>query len=130
VERTIYVTEGDFRMKLTRKRLKQIVSEELGRIREVDNSRVHIATAQSMMDDLNQTSDPKLTDEICALLDQIVTTASNLTDPTMKAAIIAHVESFKTIVGEVQEDELEREKVDMPDQNMGGVEVDAPKQGV
>lgn len=125
--RTIYVTEGDLRMKLTRKRLKQIVSEELERIQEVDNSRVHIATAQSMMDDFNQTGDPKLTDEICALLDQIVTTASNLTDPTMKAAIIAHVESFKAIVGEVQEDELERDKVDMPDQNMGGVEVDAPR---
>jgi hypothetical protein len=115
-------------MKVTRSRLKEIISEEMNRLEEVDNARVQIATAQSMMDDINQTDDPKLTNEICALLDQIVTTAANITDASMKGAIIAHVESFKTIVGEVQEDELEREKVDMPDQNMGGVEVNTPEQ--
>ena len=114
-------------MKLTRRRLKQIITEELGHIKEMDNARVQIATAQSTMDDINQTDDPKLTDEICALLDQIVTTAANLTDGSMQAAIIAHVESFKVIIGEIQEDELEREKVDMTDQNMGGVEVNTPR---
>tara|TARA_R110002074_G_scaffold245811_7_gene417775 strand:- start:4281 stop:4640 length:360 start_codon:yes stop_codon:yes gene_type:complete len=113
-------------MKLTKARLKCIINEEFNRIEEVDNARVHISTAQSQMDDLNQTSDPTLTSEICALLDQIVSAAANITDPSMKAAVIEHAQSFKTLVDEIRDDKIDRdnEEVEMPDQTMGGFEVD------
>jgi hypothetical protein len=116
-------------MKITRSRLKQIISEEMGRISEVSNDRVEIATAQSMMDDVNQTGDPKLVDEVCALLDQIVTVTSNLSDGSMRGAIIDHVQSLKGLIDEIKEDsdDMEEAEIDMPDQNMGGVEVNTPQ---
>lgn len=121
--------KGDFRMKLTRSRLKRIISEEMDRLTEVDNNRVEIATAQSMMDDINQTGDPKLIDEVCVLLDQIVSVTSNLSDGSMRGAIIAHVQSLKTLVDEIKEDvpAAEEAEIDMPNQNMGGVEVNTPQ---
>lgn len=116
-------------MKLTRNRLKRIISEEMERLTEVDNSRVQIATAQSMMDDVNQTGDPKLIDEVCVLLDQIITVTSNLSDGSMQGAIITHIQSLKSLIDEIKEDANSRAEpeVDMPDQNMGGVEVDTPE---
>jgi hypothetical protein len=40
-----------FKMKITKSRLKQIISEELARLDEIDNAQVQIQTAQSMMDE-------------------------------------------------------------------------------
>lgn len=118
-------------MKLTKSRLKQIISEELGRIEEVDNNRVEIQTAQSMTDDLNQTGDPKLIEEVSVLLDQIVTVVAYLSDGSLGAAIINQVESLKGIIDETRVEKEARDRdgraeVNMPDQNMGGVKVNTP----
>jgi hypothetical protein len=92
-----------FKMKITKSRLKQIISEELARLDEIDNAQVQIQTAQSMMDDENRSNDPEVKDEICHLLDQVVNSSAKLTDPDIKQAIISHVESLKILVQEVEE---------------------------
>lgn len=118
-------------MKITRSRLKEIISEEMIYLKEVDNDRVEIQTAQSMTDDINQTGDPKLTEEVIVLLDQIVTVVANLSDGSLSGAIIDQVESLKGIIDDTRvekeaRDRGDRAEVNMPDQNMGGVKVNTP----
>jgi len=89
-------------MKLTRKRLKQIILEEANRLDEMKPEVAAIATAQSAaeqaaivqgyataedaIDRVNGTEDPELIKQIIEYAEAILERTSRLSDNTMKAA--------------------------------------------
>lgn len=89
-------------MKLTRKRLKQIILEEVNRLDERKPEEVAISTAQSSaeqaaiaqgyataedaIDRVNGTEDPELIKQIIEYAEAILERTSRLSDNTMKAA--------------------------------------------
>jgi hypothetical protein len=99
-----------FKMKITKSRLKQIISEELARLDEIDNAQVQIQTAQSMMDDANRSGDTNIQEEILALISKLGESIQKLSDPSMKGAMAAQLDSFKTIFDNVQQDIEDREE--------------------
>ncbi len=110
-------------MKITTRKLKQIIKEELIRLEENGEPVAVMATAQDRIDDVNASADPDLIAQINKLLDDIVTCASQITDPTMTAAITARVEGTRGAIDQINIDIKQVETPQMPDEHAGSVTV-------
>lgn len=90
-------------MQLTRKRLKQIISEELNRLEEVKNEEVQLATMQAMAqgDAVNNSSDPEILQQIEHAVTAISHLVSGLSDGSMKGACMAPLNSFQAVFDSV-----------------------------
>jgi hypothetical protein len=103
----LFITErGPRQMKLSRSRLKQIISEELERMGEVKNDAVQLATLQAMAqgDAVNQSSDPEIIQQIQHAVKALAHLVSGLTDGSMKGACQAPLNSFQEVLDQVHSD--------------------------
>ena len=97
-------------MKITKRRLKQIITEELMGLSEVDNNQVQIATAQDRMENAN---------------DNMKDPIQNLSDKSMQGAMVAQIDSILQIIAQINDDVLKRsrEEIQMPEEHVGGIEM-------
>jgi len=93
-------------MKLSRIRLKQIISEELDRVEEVKNDAVQLATLQAMAqgEAVNQSSDPEIIQQIQHAVKALSHLVSGLSDGSMKGACMAPLNSFQEALDSVHTD--------------------------
>ena len=93
-------------MQLTRRRLKQIISEELDRREEVKNDAVQLATMQAMAqgDAVNNSSDPEILQQIQHAISAISHLVSGLSDGSMKGACMGPLNSFQQVLDQVDGD--------------------------
>tara|TARA_R110002126_G_scaffold263981_1_gene406876 strand:- start:2590 stop:2928 length:339 start_codon:yes stop_codon:yes gene_type:complete len=93
-------------MKLSRSRLKQIITEELDRVEEVKNDAVQLATMQAMAqgDAVNKSSDPEIIQQIQHAVKALAHLVSGLTDGSMKGACQAPLNSFQEVLDQVHSD--------------------------
>tara|TARA_B100000927_G_scaffold273996_1_gene252867 strand:- start:383 stop:721 length:339 start_codon:yes stop_codon:yes gene_type:complete len=111
-------------MKITTRKIKQIIKEELSRLEEFQQPIATMATAQDRIDDVNATADPDLIAQINHLLDEIVKCAAQITDPTMTAAITARVEGTRGAIDQINIDIKQSETPQMPDEHAGSVTIE------
>jgi len=112
-------------MKITRAKLKQIITEEVNRMEEVKNDRVELATMQSQMDKINGSEDGTLIIQIGGMCDQMIDPISRLTDGSMQGALANQLQVFQQLVADISNDFGERNRnreSQMPAQHMGGVQ--------
>ena len=97
-------------MKLTRDRLKQIISEELEHMEEVKNDAVQLATMQAMAqgEAVNQSSDPEIVQQIQHAVKALSHLVSGLSDGSMKGACMGPLNSFQEVLDQVHSDADER----------------------
>jgi len=90
-------------MKLSRARLKQIVTEEIRRMDEVSNEEVQIATMQAMAqgEAVNNSSDPEIIQQIQMAVTALAHLVSGLTDGSMKGACMGPLNSFQEVIAQV-----------------------------
>lgn len=90
-------------MKLSRARLKQIVTEEISRLEEVSNEEVQIATMQAMAqgEAVNNSSDPEIIQQIQMAVTALAHLVSGLTDGSMKGACMAPLNSFQEAIAQI-----------------------------
>tara|TARA_R110000751_G_scaffold104978_1_gene200595 strand:+ start:507 stop:845 length:339 start_codon:yes stop_codon:yes gene_type:complete len=93
-------------MKLSRSRLKQIITEELDRVEEVKNDAVQLATMQAMAqgDAVNKSSDPEIIQQIQHAVKALAHLVSGLTDGSMKGACQGPLNSFQEVLDQVHSD--------------------------
>ncbi len=93
-------------MKLTKQRLKQIISEEYDRMNEVKNEEVQLATMQAMAqgEAVNNSSDPEIIQQIKHAVSALSHLVSGLSDGSMKGACMGPLNSFKEVVDQVHHD--------------------------
>ena len=93
-------------MKLSRARLKQIISEELDRVEEVKNDAGQLATLQAMAqgEAVNQSSDPEIVQQIQHAVKALSHLVSGLSDGSMKGACMGPLNSFQEVLGQVHSD--------------------------
>lgn len=93
-------------MKLSRARLKQIITEELERVEEVKNDAVQLATLQAMAqgEAVNKSSDPEIIQQIQHAVKALAHLVSGLTDGSMKGACQAPLNSFQEVLDQVHAD--------------------------
>ena len=93
-------------MKLSRTRLKQIISEELDRVEEIKNDAVQLATMQAMAqgEAVNKSSDPEIIQQIQHAVKALSHLVSGLSDGSMKGACMAPLNSFQEALDQVHTD--------------------------
>ena len=93
-------------MKLSRARLKQIITEEMDRMEEIKNDAVQIATMQAAAqgDASNQSSDTEILQNIAGAVKALAHLISGLSDKSMQAACLAPLNSLHGIIDEVSVD--------------------------
>lgn len=106
----LFITERGRPMKLTKQRLKQIISEEFTRLNEIKNEEVQIATMQAMAqgDAVNNSSDPEIIQQIQHAVTALSHLVSGLSDGSMKGACMGPLNSFKEVVDQVHVDTDDR----------------------
>jgi len=111
-------------MKLSRKRLKQIIIEEVQRVEEIKNDAVKLATMQDQMNQINGGGDDQLIIDLSVMCDEMIDPINRLSDASMQGALLQSLEGLKTIVGEIAQDlkGRSRQAVQMPGQQTGGVQ--------
>ena len=110
-------------MKITRTKLKQIITEEINRMEEVKNDRVELQTMQSQMDKINGSEDGTLIVQLGGMCDQMIDPISRISDSSMQGALAQQLQVFQQLVADISNDFHERNKeAEMPAQHMGGVE--------
>jgi len=110
-------------MKITRAKLKQIITEEINQMEEVKNDRVELATMQSQMDKINGSEDGTLVIQVGVMCDQMIDPISRISDGSMQGALTQQLQVFQQLVADISIDFHERDKeAEMPAQHMGGVE--------
>ena len=97
-------------MKISKARLKQIISEELNRLEEVKNEEVQLATLQAMAqgEAVNQSSDPEIVQQIQHAVKALSHLVSGLSDGSMKGACLAPLNSFQEVLDQVHSDADDR----------------------
>ena len=97
-------------MKLTRNRLKQIISEELDRVEEIKNDAVQLATLQAMAqgEAVNKSSDPEIIQQIQHAVKALSHLVSGLSDGSMKGACMGPLNSFQEVLDQVHSDADDR----------------------
>ena len=97
-------------MKLTRTRLKQIISEELERVEEIKNDAVQLATMQAMAqgDAINNSSDPEIIQQIQHAVTALSHLVSGLSDGSMKGACMGPLNSFQEAIDQIHVDTDDR----------------------
>jgi len=116
-------------MKLSRKRLKQIIAEEIQRVEEIKNDAVQLATMQDQMSQINGGGDDQLIIDLSSMCDEMIDPISRLSDGSMQGALRLSLDNLRAIVGEIAQDlkGRSRQAVQSPEQHMGGVQpVQAP----
>ena len=98
-------------MKITKQRLKEIVSEEIQKMNEIDNSQVQVATAQHLastardqINNVNQSSDEEILDRVYDLAQDMNKFIMGLDDGSKKGALVAAIANVMNIVGQIEED--------------------------
>ena len=93
-------------MKLTRTRLKQIISEELERMEEIKNDAVQLATMQAAEQEqaVNGSSDADILKQIQHGVKALAHLVSGLTDGSMKGACMGPLNSFQEVLDQVHSD--------------------------
>jgi len=97
-------------MKLSRKRLKQIITEEVDRMEEIKNDAVQLATLQAMAqgEAVNKSSDPEIIQQIQHAVKALAHLVSGLSDKSMQAACQGPLNSFHEVIDEVHADTDDR----------------------
>jgi len=104
-------------MKLSRARLKQIITEEVDRMEEVKNDTVQLAAmqaqggapegtfqAQAQVDQVNGGSDEQILQDLAGALVSLSHLISGLSDKSMQAACLAPLNSLHGIIDKVSVD--------------------------
>jgi hypothetical protein len=101
-------------MKLSRSRLKQIITEELERVEEIKNDAVQLATLQAVAqgEAVNKSSDPEILQQIQHAVKALSHLVSGLSDGSMKGACQAPLNSFQEALDNVGFDVDSRSNVD------------------
>lgn len=86
-------------MNITRKRLKQIISEELDLLSEVKNEEVQLVTMQAneQNDAVNNSSDEMIIQQIQKTIQGLAHLVSGLSDGAMRGACTAPLNSFQQV---------------------------------
>jgi len=82
-------------MKLSRKRLKQIIIEEVQRVEEIKNDAVKLATMQDQMNQINGGGDDQLIIDLSAMCDEMIDPINRLSDGSMQGALLQSLEGLK-----------------------------------
>jgi len=90
-------------MKLSRAKLKQIVTEEIARLEEVSNEEVQIATMQAVAqgEAVNNSTDAEIMQQIQMAVTALAHLVSGLSDGSMKGACMAPLNSFQEAIAQV-----------------------------
>ena len=98
-------------MKITKQRLKEIISEELQKMNEVDHSEVQVATAQHLastardqINNVNQSSDEDILDRVYDLAQDMNKFIMGLDDGSKKGALVAAIANVMEIVSQIEEE--------------------------
>jgi hypothetical protein len=97
-------------MKLSRSKLKQIITEEIDRMEEIKNDAVQIATMQAAAQEqsVNNSDDIQILQDIAATVKTLAHLVSGLSDKSMQGACIAPLNSFHEIIDQVSVDADDR----------------------
>lgn len=90
-------------MKLSRSKLKQIIAEELGRVEEIKNDAVQLATMQAVAqgEAVNKSSDPEIIDKMNHAITALEHLISGLSDVDIKGACMGPLNSFQDAMREI-----------------------------
>lgn len=93
-------------MKLSKRRLKQIVTEEISRLEEVSNEEVQLATMHAVAqgEAVNNSSDSEIMQQIQMAVKALAHLVSGLSDGSMKGACMAPLNSFQEAIAQVGTD--------------------------
>ena len=94
-------------MQLTKKRLKQIISEELDRMEEIKNDAVQLATLQRAVDQeqaVNNSSDGDIIKQIEHNVNVLAHLVSGLSDGSIRGACMGPLNSFQNVFDQIRHD--------------------------
>jgi hypothetical protein len=103
-------------MNITKRKLKQIILEELDRLEEVSNEEVQIATMQAVAqgEAVNNSTDAEIMQQVHMAVKALAHLVSGVSDGSMQGALMGPLNSFQEAISAIEADINDISRDDRP----------------